>query len=143
MNSNIPKTMKKDIPIQKVEDLAIAIVPRIEENIEEELWDTFLINLKDESIKNVLISSSGYGEIEGEERKTTTLRHFFDEIGPLDIQLIEPIQKSLFDLTNEYWVSFTFDGYMFDKRYIFVRGSITQDNFTLIPFLNRKGVMIR
>jgi len=135
--------MKKDIPIQKVEDLAIAIVPRIEENIEEELWDTFLINLKDESIKNVLISSSGYGEIEGEERKTTTLRHFFDEIGPLDIQLIEPIQKSLFDLTNEYWVSFTFDGYMFDKRYIFVRGSITQDNFTLIPFLNRKGVMIR
>ncbi|MFZ2900101.1 MAG: hypothetical protein WA004_15845 [Saprospiraceae bacterium] len=135
--------MKKDIPVQKVEDLAIAIVPRIEENTEEELWDTFLINLKDESIKNVLISSSGYGEIEGEERKTTTLRHFFDEIGPLDIQLIEPIQKTLFDLTNEYWVSFTFEGYMYDKRYIFVRGSITQDNFTLIPFLNRKGVMIR
>jgi hypothetical protein len=135
--------MKKDIPAQKVEDLAIAIVPRLEENTEEELWDTFLINLKDESIKNVLISSSGYGEIEGEERKTTTLRHFFDEVGPLDIQLIEPIQKVLFDLTNEYWVSFTFDGYMYDKRYIFVRGSITQDNFTLIPFLNRKGVMIR
>ncbi len=135
--------MKKDIPVQKVEDLAIAIVPRIEENTEEELWDTFLINLKDESIKNVLISSSGYGEIEGEERKTTTLRHFFDEIGPLDIQLIEPIQKTLFDLTNEYWVSFTFEGYMYDKRYVFVRGSITQDNFTLIPFLNRKGVMIR
>lgn len=135
--------MKKDIPVQKVEDLAIAIVPRIEEDLEEDLWDTFLINLKDESIKNVLISSTGYGQIEGESRKTTTLRHFFDEIGPLDIQLIEPIQKSLFDLTNEYWVSFTFDGYMFDKRYIFVRGSITQDNFTLIPFLNRKGVMIR
>jgi hypothetical protein len=135
--------MKKDIPVQKVEDLAIAIVPRLEENTEEELWDTFLINLKDESIKNVLISSSGYGEIEGEERKTTTLRHFFDEIGPLDIQLIEPIQKTLFDLTNEYWVSFTFEGYMYDKRYVFVRGSITQDNFTLIPFLNRKGVMIR
>jgi hypothetical protein len=135
--------MKKDIPQQKVDDLAIAIVPRLEEDTEEELWDTFLINLKDESIKNVLISSSGYGEIGGEERKTTTLRHFFDEIGPLDIQLIEPIQRTLFDLTNEYWVSFTFDGYMYDKRYIFVRGSITQDNFTLIPFLNRKGVMIR
>lgn len=135
--------MKKDIPIQKVEDLAIAIVPRLDETTEEDLWDTFLINLKDESIKNVLISSTGYGEIEGEERKTTTLRHFFDEIGPLDIQLIEPIQKTLFDLTNEYWVSFTFDGYMYDKRYIFVRGSISQDNFTLIPFLNRKGVMIR
>lgn len=135
--------MKKDIPVQKVEDLAIAIVPRFTEENEEELWDTFLINLKDESIKNVLISSKGYGEIDGEDRKTTTLRHFFDEIGPLAIQLIEPIHQALFDLTNEYWVSFTFEGYMFDKRYIFVRGSINPENFTQIPFIDRKGVMIR
>jgi hypothetical protein len=135
--------MKKDIPVQKVEDLAIAIVPRTDEASGEELWETFLINLKDESIRNVLISSNGYGPIDGEERKTTTLRHFFDEIGPLEIQLIEPIHKALFDLTNEYWVSFTYEGYMFDKRYIFVRGSIAAENFTLIPFINRKGVMIR
>ena len=135
--------MKKDIPVQKVEDLAIAIVPRLKTESEEELWDTFLINLKEESISNVLISSKGYGEIEGEDRKTTTLRHFFDEIGPLAIQLIEPIHRGLFDLTNEYWVSFTQEGYMFDKRYIFVRGSIVRENFTQIPFLDRKGVMIR
>jgi hypothetical protein len=135
--------MKKDIPLKKVEDLAIAIVPRPGEEGEEELWDTFLINLKDETISNVLIASQGYGEIDGEGRKTTTLRHFFDEIGPLAIQLIEPIQKALFDLTNEYWVSFTHEGYMFDKRYIFVRGSITEEHFTQIPFLDRKGVMIR
>ena len=137
------ETMKKDILTKKVEDLAIAIVPRYDEGTEEELWDTFLINLKDESIKNVLISSTGYGELEGEDRKTTTLRHFFDEIGPLEIQLIEPIHHALFELTNEYWVSFSFEGYMFDKRYIFVRGSISEENFTLIPFINRKGVMIR
>ena len=135
--------MKKDIPVQKVEDLAIAIVPRREEESGEELWDTFLINLKDESISNVLISTKGYGEIEGENRKTTTLRHFFDEIGPLATQIIEPIHKALFDLTNEIWVSFTFEGYMFDKRYVFVRGSIVEENFTQIPFLDRKGVMIR
>ena len=135
--------MKKDIDQKKVEDLAIAIVPRTDKAEDEDLWDTFLINLRDESITNVLISSSGYGELEGEGRKTTTLRHFFDEIGPLHIQLIEPIHQALFDLTNEYWVSFSFEGYMYDKRYIFVRGSISEENFTLIPFLNRKGVMIR
>ena len=135
--------MKKDIPLKKVEDLAIAIVPRPGEEGDVELWDTFLINLKDETISNVLIASKGYGEIDGEDRKTTILRHFFDEIGPLAIQLIEPIQRALFDLTNEYWVSFTHEGYMFDKRYIFVRGSITEEHFTQIPFLDRKGVMIR
>lgn len=137
--------MKKDIPKLKVEDLAIAIVPRDEQetNPEEDLWDSYIINLKDEKIKNVLIASQGYGEFEGKEMKTTTLRHFFEEIGPLEILKIEPIQRKLFELTNEYWVSFNFDGYMYDKKYVFVKGSIAEYNFTLIPFINRRGVMIR
>ncbi len=137
--------MKKDIPKHKVEDLAIAVVPRDEriEDPAEDLWDTYIINLKDEKIKSVLIASQGYGELDGKEMKTTTLRHFFEEIGPLEILKIEPIQRKLFDLTNEYWVSFNFEGYMYDKKYVFVKGSISDINFTLIPFINRKGVMIR
>jgi len=137
--------MKKDIPNHKVEDLAIAVVPR-EDRVEdpaEDLWDTYIINLKEEKIKSVLIASQGYGELDGTQMKTTTLRHFFEEIGPLEILKIEPIQRKLFDLTNEYWVSFNFDGYMYDKKYVFVKGSISDINFTLIPFINRKGVMIR
>jgi hypothetical protein len=61
--------MKKDIPQHKVEDLAIAVVPREEViiNPEEDLWDTYIINLKDEKIKSVLIASHGYGEIEGDD----------------------------------------------------------------------------
>lgn len=136
--------MKKDIPIHKVEDLAIAIAPR-EDRIddEEELWDVYLLNLKDDSINSVLVNSRGYGDINGEKRRTTILRHFFEEIGPLACVQIEPIQVKLFHLTNEYWVSFVYDGYMYEKKYIFVQGSIEESNFTSIPFLNRKGVMIR
>ncbi|MFM9946989.1 MAG: hypothetical protein ACKV1O_03550, partial [Saprospiraceae bacterium] len=90
-----------------------------------------------------LINSKGYGEIEGEKVRTTVLRHFFEEIGPLSFVPVEPIQSRLFNLTNEYWISFVFDGYMYDKKYIFVEGSISESNFTSIPFINRKGVMIR
>ena len=57
--------MKKDIPQLKVVDLAVAIAPRQEEGVQGELWDTFLINLKEEPIRNVLISSRGYGELDG------------------------------------------------------------------------------
>ena len=140
--------MKKDIPNHKVEDLAIAIVPREEpsdpiEIKEEDLWDTYILNLKEETLKSVLISSHGYGKVDGEEIKTTKLRHFFEEIGPLQILKIEPIPTKLFQLANEYWVSFQLDGYMYDKKYVFVEGSIEPFNFTLIPFLNKKGVMIR
>ena len=135
--------MKRDIPVHKVEDLAIAVVPRTDESTEEQLWDTFLINMKEEPIRSVLVCSKGYGNMEGEEMKTTTLRHFFEEIGPNRAVQIEPIQIKLFNITNEYWVSFTYENYMYDKRYIFVRGSIEPANFTKIPFIDRKGVMIR
>ena len=132
--------MKKDIPQHKVQDLAIAIVPGEKD---KDLWDTYIINLKEEPIKSVLINSRGYGELEGEEIKTTVLRHFFEEIGPLQIEKIEPIQTKLFNIANEYWVSFQYEGYMYDKKYVFVKGSISEINFTRIPFINKKGVMIR
>jgi hypothetical protein len=136
--------MKKDIPQHKVEDMAIAIVPREKNGVVDfELWDSYIINFKEGQIKNVLINSHGYGEVDGKQMKTTTLRHFFEEIGPLQIHKIEPIQTKLFGLTNEYWVSFQFDNYMYDKRYVFVKGSIDIENFTTIPFLDKKGVMIR
>lgn len=137
--------MRKDIPVHKVEDIAIAVVPREKEgaDAEMELWDTYLINLKEESITTVLVNSRGYGSINGEKVRTTVLRHYFEEIGPLRVVQIEPIQAKVFDLTNEYWVSFVHENYMYDKKYVFVKGSISQHNFTTIPFLNRKGVMIR
>jgi len=134
-------TMKADIPQHKVMDLAIAVIPRKDEK--EEMWDTYLINLKEEAIKSVLISSKGYGKLNGEEMKTTTLRHFFEEIGPKQVVQIEPIQTKLFDLTNEYWVSFVQNEYMYDKKYVFVIGSIVSSNFTKIPLLERNGVMIK
>lgn len=133
--------MKKDIPNYKVRDLAIAIVPRKEGD--EELWDTYIINLKEDSIKSVIVNSRGYGEVKGEKMRTTVLRHFFEEIGPNSCTQIEPIQTKLFDLTNEYWVSFMYEDYMYDKKYVFVQGSITQTNFTTIPILNLRGVMIK
>ncbi|GAB5555173.1 MAG: hypothetical protein Sapg2KO_47640 [Saprospiraceae bacterium] len=132
--------MKRDIPNLKVKDVAVAIVPREGDN---ELWDTYIINLKGDNIKNVLINSRGYGEHKGDKVKTTILRHFYEKINPMTTLKIEPIQVKLFGLTNEYWVSFSYRGHLYDKKYVFVRGSIDAANFTSIPFLEKKGVMIR
>ncbi|MEZ5044264.1 MAG: hypothetical protein R2828_30510 [Saprospiraceae bacterium] len=133
--------MKKDIPIKKVEDVALAIVPR--EEVEEALWDTYIVNLKTSAIKSVLISSKGYGEVDGEALRTTTLRHFFEEINGVSAVQVEPIQSKLFHLTHEYWISFMQEGYMYDKKYIFVKGSIDEAHFTTVPLINKRGVMIK
>lgn len=138
--------MKKDIPVIKVEDLAIAIVPPVDSSLADpnELWDVYIINLHEEKIRSVIVAARGYGELNGVPRETSTLRFFWEEIAPLDIHLIEPIQAALFQLANEYWVSFSLNDYLFDKKYVFVQGAVDEMNFTEIPFLNgRKGVMIR
>jgi len=141
MNTKKLHTMMKDIPQLKVKNLALAIVPRYEEG--EDLWDAYIINLKEQAIKSVFVNSRGYGDIRGEKMRTTTLRHFFEKIDALEVVQIEPVQTRLFDLTNEYWVSFMFDGHMYDKKYVFVKGSIDKMNFTTIPLLDCKGVMIK
>lgn len=136
--------MIKDIPILKVEDLAVAIVPRLpHEEDYETFWDTYLINFKDEPIHSVLVNSVGYGIMGGEERRTTTLRYFWDSIGAHQAVKIEPVQVTVLGLANEYWVSFSFNDYLYDKKYVFVPGSLEEPYFTDIPILNRRGVMIR
>jgi hypothetical protein len=45
-------------------------------------------------------------------------------------------------LHNEYFISFFNSQGLFDKKYIFLAESIHEKNFTSIPYMNKKGVMI-
>ena len=137
--------MKKDISQPALEDFLLAVVPRPEtgEEDELELWDVWMVNLKEEPIRNILVACKGYGKRDGERIETTTLRYFFEQLHGRTAHKIEPIQATLFDLSNEYWVSFRYDGHMFDKKYVFVSDSIHREHFTEIPLMNQQGVMIR
>lgn len=133
--------MIKDIPELVVENIAIAII-REKNELEETVWNSYLINLKDEKIEGVLVTSTGYGELNEEKVKTSTLRHFLDEVEPKSFVKIEPIIEEVFGINNEYWLSFYLNKKMYDKRYVFLAESITDANFTNIPIINKKGVMI-
>jgi hypothetical protein len=133
--------LKKDIERPEVEDIAMAVV--LEEIDGQNVWNVFLVNLHIVPIKNVIVTSKGYGELDGEAKKTSTLRHFFEEIPDLEFTRVEPIMEDTFGLTNEYWVSFYIDGKIYDKQYIFLPETISPKNFTKIPLLNVEGVMIR
>ncbi len=132
--------MIKDIIFPEVEDVAVAIVQE-HEGLEE--YAVYLINLKAVSILNVLVTSTGYGLINDEHKKTSTLRHFFEEIKQHDFIQIEPITNEVFGLTNEYWVSFTLNDQLLDKKFIFLPETIVPDNFITIPIINKKGVLIK
>ena len=134
--------MKKDIVYPVVEDIALAVVK--EENLlAQPEWTVFLINLKNETIEGVLVSSKGYGNINGEDLKTSTLRHFLDIVPAKSYAKVEQIMDNLFGLNNEYWVSFYLHKVIYDKKYIFLPETIKEENFINIPLLNKRGVMIK
>jgi len=132
--------MIKDIVFPEVEDIAVAVVQEIE-GLDE--YNVYLINLKNTEIKNVLITSTGYGVINDEHKKTSTLRHFFEEIKQHDFMTIEPITKEVFGLSNEYWVSFTLNNQLLDKKFVFLAETIVESNFINVPIINKKGVLIK
>jgi len=134
--------MIKDIPENIVEDIAIAVALE-KESVETKLWYVYLINLKKEAIENVLITSKGYGEKNGEQVKTSILRHMFPIVQSNAFILIEPIDEQTFGLNNEYWLSYYIGNEIFDKKFIFLPESIIEMNFIKLPVVNKIGVMIR
>ncbi len=134
--------MKKDINPPEVTDIAVAVVKEENDKGEQE-WNVYMLNLKNVGIEGVLVTSTGYGLIQGEGRKTSTLRHFLDTIPANSFSKIEPIMETVFGINNEYWVSFYINKVMYDKKYIFLAESISENNFIRIPLINKKGVMIK
>lgn len=132
--------MLKDINFKKVEDTAMAVIPELVEG--EEAWNAYLVNLSNRSLESVLISSKGYGKVEGKPVKTSALRQFFERIEPGDFVKVEEIREDLRKLNNEFWISFSKDNYLFDKKYVFVPETLNKENLTQVPKMDRKGVLI-
>lgn len=105
-------------------------------------WAVYLINRKNVPLRNVLVSSKGYGTINGEEVRTSVLRHFFDDVPPNSFVKIEKITYEVFGLNNEYLLSFYIEGDIYDRKYIFLPESITTPNLVKIPLVGLPGVLI-
>lgn len=134
--------MLKDIDFKKVEDVAIAVVPD-DDGEGKEAWKVYLLNLKNAPIQGVIINSKGYGRYKKKDVETSKLRQFFEKLEPQSYVMVELIYKELLGLTNEFWVSFWKDNFMYDKKYVFVRESLVDEHLTELPLLEKKGVMIK
>ena len=135
--------MREELQGPKVENIAVAVVQKLNEE-QEKIYDVYLLNLREDIIEGIIITSKGYGLIQdtGEKLKTSTLRHSLEVLLPNEAARIEPIMEDVFGLANEYWVSFWIDSVMYDKKFVFVPESISEANMKTIPLLGNKGVMI-
>ncbi len=134
--------MKKDLPKNIVEDIAMAVV-LVGETPEIGNWTVYLINLKDVTISDTLITSKGYGMLDGKMVKTSVLRHNIGDLQAKSFRAVEAITPEVFAITNEYWLSFYIDGVIYDKKFIFLPESVVDENMIHIPLVDKPGVMIR
>jgi hypothetical protein len=132
--------MIKDIDIPTVANVTIAIA-RKQQIGESEEWLTYLINNNDVAIENTLVASNGYGEKDGEKQKTSILRHYLQTVASKSTALIEPIDKNIFHLNNEYWVSYYIGNKIFDKRFVFVPDTICEENLIFVKELDMYAVL--
>ena len=132
--------MKKDIEIPQVTNVTIAI-SREKTMLNTWEWNVYLINANPFPIENTLVSSTGYGEKEGAQQKTSTLRHFLETVQANSVALVEPINEEVFHLSNEYWVSYYIDRQIFDKRFVFVPDSIREENLSFIKEIDMEGIL--
>lgn len=135
--------MREDLLGPKVENVALALVELPIENADPE-YVVFLINNRDDIMEGIIVASTGFGENPqtGESIKTSTLRKGIEVMMPGEAARIEPIMPDLFEISNEFWVSFWVHETMFDKRFVFAAGTIQPKNFQLIPQLNAKGIIL-
>jgi hypothetical protein len=137
--------MKEGLLGPKVENVGVAVVlEKGEDNAD--IYTVYLLNLRDDIMEGIIITSTGYGEnvTTGERVKTSTLRRCIELLLPNETGKIEPIMEDVFGLANEYWVSFWVNDDMYDKKFVFLPETISKDNMKVIPELGPgvKGILL-
>jgi len=133
--------MLSDIDFKQVKGIALAIVPELSAE-GGEAWNAYFINTGEYLLSTVLVNSRGYGEIAGEKKKTSHIRWYLGDMPPDSWIKFEEVMPELFKVSNEFWVSFYIDDQIYDKKYVFVQGSIDKDNFTHVPLIDKQGILI-
>jgi hypothetical protein len=133
--------MLKDIEHPVSEGVTISAIYEMGNN-EEMVWNIYLLNYKNSTIEGVLITSKGYGQQGEEIIKTSTLRHFVPEIAPQMAARIEPLQEDVFELTNEYFVTYYVGNTLYERKFVFEPYAINLKNTVHITFMGQFGIEV-
>lgn len=130
--------MRKDIPIHEVTEVGLALVP--EKHPEHgEIWAAHLVNLKDDPLRNVIVNVEGR-EVGDNTRRTATMRYHIPEILPLSAHPIEVILPEVMAVNNQFWISFSHQNYLYDKKIIVPHDAGTMMPRVGLPVLHCNGL---
>jgi hypothetical protein len=129
--------MKKDIEIPIAKEVFVAIVHEWNDDFLSKDWNAYIINNRSAPIDMVLIVTKGYDK----NKKTSTMRHGIGLVGAKSFEKIEMIQEDVLVLDNEFFVTFFADDKLYERRYIFEKNTVNEQNLINIPIIEKEGVL--
>lgn len=135
--------MKKDIEIPKVENVYLAAIQEWNDDFMENVWYVHLVNDSDFDLDGVMVVSKAFGTINGEMKKTSLLRHAFQQVPTQSVVKVEMIEKSVLELNNEFMVTYFIGNTLYDKKFIFRKNTINERATEEVPHIWKNGVVVR
>lgn len=128
--------MKKDIEIPVVKDVHVAIIREWNEEFLDKDWNAYIINDRNTPIELTMVVSKGYDG----ERKTSIMRHAIGDLESKSYKKIEVVQEDLLALDNEFFVTFYADNKLYEKKFVFPKNTVTENNLITIPLIEKDGI---
>ena len=129
--------MWKNIEIPESTDVHVIACWEWDEDKIFQQWNVYVANLKREPIEMVLVMSRGYSD----DKKSSTLRHGLGDIPAREKAKIEMIDEQVFELHNEYLVTYLYDGKMIEKTFTFKPNSFIEDEQCKLADSIFKGII--
>ncbi|MGB5553874.1 MAG: hypothetical protein WBM83_04385 [Flavobacteriaceae bacterium] len=130
--------MKKDIEIPIAKDVHIAIIREWNEDFLSKDWNVYVLNNRNNEIEMVLVVSKGYDA----DKKTSTMRHGLGKVKGKSFEKIELLQEDVLALNNEFFLTFFADDKLFEKRFVFEKNTVNEQNLVQIPLIEKEGILI-
>lgn len=131
--------MKKDIEIPIAKDVYVAIVHEWNDKYLSKDWNSYIINNRTSQIDMVLIVSKGYDG----SRKTSIMRHAIGIVDAKSFEKIELVQEDVLALNNEFFVTYYADDKIYEKRFLFEKNTVNENNLSEIPLIEKEGVFAK
>lgn len=131
--------MKKDIEIPIAKDVYIALVYEWNDEFLSKDWNAYIINNRKTPIDMALIVSKGYDE----KVKTSTMRHAIGVLAAKSFEKVELVQEEVLRLNNEFFVTYYADNKLYEKKFLFEKGSVNEQNLTHVPLIEKDGIFAK
>lgn len=131
--------MKKDIEIPIAKDVYIVLVYEWNEEFLSKDWNAYIINNRKTPIEMALIVSKGYYE----QIKTSTMRHAIGVVAAKSFEKVELVQEDVLRLNNEFFVTYYADNKLYEKKFLFEKGSVNERYLTHIPLIEKDGIFAK